>query len=670
MFEKILIANRGEIACRIIRTAKRLGIVTVAIYSEADQGAMHAELAEEAWMVGPAPARESYLAIDKIIEIARRSGAQAVHPGYGFLSEDPRFAERCIEVGVAFVGPPPVAMRLMGSKASAKMVMEHAGVPIVPGYHGDAMDLETLAGEAQRIGFPLLIKASNGGGGRGMRIVRERGELAEAIAGSRREALSSFGDDRLLIERYLTHPRHIEIQIFADSRGNCVSFLERDCSMQRRHQKILEETPASGLSEILRQKLRDAATAVAQAVGYIGAGTIEFLVQDGEVFFLEMNTRLQVEHPVTEMISGQDLVEWQLRVACGEKLPVTQEALIMQGCAVEVRICAEDPAQNFFPSVGKIDHFRTPTNNNMLRIDTGVRSGDRVTQYYDSLLAKLIVWGRDRADALLLLRAALSACELVGVATNLDLLRALAAHPLFMAAELDTGFIEREAKGLTAETHLAQKLEPVVLAAGAAVWLADLRRWEQDKAAECGDPWSPWSMSDAWRIDGVGCHDLEFMCDARKMHMKIHPIAEGSFRLDAQGGVVSVTAREDRDRLHLCVDGFAREVGILRRGEELAVIVEGRNHSFVVIDPLKPPATAADPEQQLRTPLPARVTRVLVTEGEKVKKGEPLVILEVMKMEVAMTAPRDGQIESILCKEGEWMAEGEKLANLFEERAA
>jgi 3-methylcrotonyl-CoA carboxylase alpha subunit len=670
MFEKLLIANRGEIACRIIRTAKRLGIMTVAIYSEADEGAMHADMADEAWPIGPAPARESYLAIDKIVEIAERSGVQAVHPGYGFLSEDARFAERCIEAALAFIGPPPAAMRLMGSKASAKMVMERAGVPIVPGYHGDAMDPATLSEAAERTGFPLLIKASNGGGGRGMRVVREPGELAEAIASSRREALASFGDDRLLIERYLTHPRHIEIQIFADSCGDCVSFLERDCSMQRRHQKILEETPASGLSENLRREMRDAATAAAQAVGYVGAGTIEFLVQDGEFFFLEMNTRLQVEHPVTEMISGQDLVEWQLRIACGEKLPVTQEALVMQGCAVEVRVCAEDPARDFLPSVGKIDHFRTPPKHDALRIDTGVRSGDRVTQYYDSLLAKLIVWGRDRSETLLLLRAALSGCELVGVATNLDLLRALAAHPLFLEGEFDTGFIEREVKRLTAETPSAQNLEPFVVAAGAAVWLADLRRREREKAAECGDSWSPWSLADGWRIDGVGSHDVEFMRDARKMHMKIHPLAGGSFRLDTQTGSTTVNAHEDGDRLRLCVDGLTREVGVVRRGVELVVIMEGRNHSFVVVDPLEPPAADAGPEQQLRAPLPARVTRVLVSEGEDVKKGEPLVILEVMKMEVAMTAPRDGRIESILCKEGEWMAEGEKLANLFEDKAA
>lgn len=671
MFEKLLIANRGEIACRIIRTARRLGIVTVAIYSEADEGAMHADLADEAWPVGPAPARESYLAIDKIVEIAKRSGAQAVHPGYGFLSEDARFAERCIEGGLAFVGPPAAAMRLMGSKASAKILMERAGVPIVPGYHGDAMDSVALSEAAERIGFPLLIKASNGGGGRGMRIVRKSSELVKAIASSRREALASFGEDRLLIERYLTHPRHIEIQIFANSYGACVSFLERDCSMQRRHQKILEETPASGLPETLRGKLRDAATTAAQAVGYVGAGTIEFLVQDGEFFFLEMNTRLQVEHPVTEMISGQDLVEWQLRIACGEKLPVTQEQLIMQGCAVEVRVCAEDPARDFFPSVGKIEHFRAPPTNDAVRIDAGMRAGDRVTQYYDSLLAKLIVWGNDRIETLQRLRTALSSCELVGIETNLDLLRALAAHPLFLAGEVDTGFIEREVKRLTAETLSAQNLEPLVVAAGAAIWLAAVRRHEREEAAECGDPWSPWSLSDAWRIDGgIGSHEIEFSCDARKMHMKIHPIAGGGFRLDTQAGSVTVTAHEEGDRLRVCVDGLAREVGIVRREEELVVIAQGRNHSFVVTDPLKPPAVAAGPEQQLRAPLPARVTRVLVAEGEKVKKGEPLVILEVMKMEVAMTAPRDGQIESILCKEGEWMAEGEKLANLFEERAA
>jgi 3-methylcrotonyl-CoA carboxylase alpha subunit len=670
MFERLLIANRGEIACRVIRTAKRLGITTVAVYSQADAGALHVDLADEAWLIGPAPARESYLSIDKIIEIARRSGAQAVHPGYGFLSENAQFSESCAQAGLIFVGPPASAMRLMGSKASAKALMERAGVPVAPGYHGEATDVATLSEAAARIGFPLLIKASSGGGGRGMRIVREAGALPEAIASARREAQASFGDDRLLIERYLSRPRHVEIQIFADAHGGCVSFLERDCSMQRRHQKIIEETPAPGLLPELRRAMRQAAVAAAQAVDYIGAGTVEFLVQNDSFYFLEMNTRLQVEHPVTEMIARQDLVEWQLRVASGERLPLTQDELQMRGCAMEARICAEDPARDFMPSVGEIAHLRPPRESEAIRVDTGVRSGDRVTHYYDSLLAKLIVWGADRAEALRRLRAALDRFEIVGVSTNLDLLRALVADPKFQRGEYDTGFVEAEAARLTMAPPPTPDEEEIILAAGAAAWLADLRRRDEANAAERGDPWSPWAMGDGWRIDGTGHHDIEFELNARRLRARIRPLAAGGFRLETPSLSANVEAVEHDGRMRLRVDGVTREVGLIRRDEEIVVILAGRNYALTPVDPLRPPARPADLDQQLRAPLPARVTRIFVTQGEKVKKGAPLINLEVMKMEVALKAPRDGQIESILCAEGEWMPEGAKLAALVEEKAA
>ncbi|MGA9825843.1 MAG: acetyl-CoA carboxylase biotin carboxylase subunit [Methylocystis sp.] len=670
MFERLLIANRGEIACRVIRTAKRLGITTVAVYSQADAGALHVDLADEAWLIGPAPARESYLSIDKIIEIARRSGAQAVHPGYGFLSENEQFSEICARAGLIFVGPPASAMRLMGSKASAKALMERAGVPVAPGYHGEATDVETLSEAAARIGFPVLIKASSGGGGRGMRVVREAGALPEAIAGAKREAQASFGDDRLLIEKYLSGPRHIEIQIFADAHGGCVSFLERDCSMQRRHQKIVEETPAPGLSPELRRAMRQAAVAAAQAVGYIGAGTVEFLLQDDSFYFLEMNTRLQVEHPVTEMIARQDLVEWQLRVASGERLPLTQDELQMRGCAMEARICAEDPARDFMPSVGEIVHLRTPRESEAVRVDTGVRRGDRVTHYYDSLLVKLIVWGSDRAEAMQRLRAALETFELVGVSTNLDLLRAFVADPKFQRGEYDTGFVEAEAPRLTLAATPTRDEEAIVLAAAAAAWLADQRSRDEASAAECGDPWSPWAMGDGWRVNGTGRHDIEFDLNARRLRARIHPLAAGGFRLETPAFTAIIEAREHDGRMRLRVEGVAREVAIVRRGAEIVVILLGRDYALTPVDPLKPPARAADLDQQLRAPLPARVTRIFVAQGEKVKKGAPLINLEVMKTEVALTAPRDGQIESIFCAEGEWMAEGAKLAALVEEEAA
>ncbi|HEY8137873.1 MAG TPA: biotin carboxylase N-terminal domain-containing protein, partial [Methylocystis sp.] len=624
----------------------------------------------EAWLIGPAPARESYLSVDKIIEIARRSGAQALHPGYGFLSENAQFSESCAQAGLIFVGPPPSAMRLMGSKASAKALMERAGVPVAPGYHGEATDVATLSEAAVRIGFPVLIKASSGGGGRGMRVVREAGALPEAIAGARREAQASFGDDRLLIEKYLSRPRHVEIQIFADAHGGCVSFLERDCSMQRRHQKILEETPAPGLSPELRREMRQAAVAAARAVGYIGAGTVEFLVQNERFYFLEMNTRLQVEHPVTEMIARQDLVEWQLRVASGERLPLTQDELQMRGCAVEARICAEDPTRDFMPSVGEIALLRPPRESDAVRVDTGVRAGDRVTHYYDSLLAKLIIWGADRAEALRRLRAALEAFEIVGVSTNLDLLRALVADPKFQRGEYDTGFVEAEAARLTMASTPTRDEEAIILAAGAAAWLADQRIRDESSAAERGDPWSPWAMADGWRINGTGHHDIEFDLYARRLRARIRPIGRGGFRLETPSLSADVEAGEHDGRMRLRFDGLAREVGLIRRGEETVVILSGRNYALTPVDPLRPPARAADLDQQLRAPLPARVTRIFVAQGEKVKKGAPLINLEVMKMEVALTAPRDGQIESILCAEGEWMAEGAKLAALVEEEAA
>ncbi|HEY8136555.1 MAG TPA: acetyl-CoA carboxylase biotin carboxylase subunit [Methylocystis sp.] len=670
MFERLLIANRGEIACRVIRTAKRLGITTVAVYSEADAGALHVDLADEAWLIGPAPARESYLSIDKIVEIARRSGAQAVHPGYGFLSENAQFSECCARAGLIFVGPPASAMRLMGSKASAKALMERAGVPVAPGYHGEATDVATLSEAAAGMGFPVLIKASSGGGGRGMRVVREAGALPEAIAGAKREARASFGDDRLLIEKYLSRARHVEIQIFADAHGGCVSFLERDCSMQRRHQKILEETPAPNLSPEPRREMRQAAVAAARAVGYIGAGTVEFLVQNESFYFLEMNTRLQVEHPVTEMIARQDLVEWQLRVASGERLPLTQDELRMRGCAMEARICAEDPTRDFMPSVGEIAHLRPPRESEAVRVDTGVRNGDRVTHYYDSLLAKLIVWGADRAEALWRLRAALEIFEIVGVSTNLDLLRALVADPKFQRGQYDTGFVESEAARLTMVPTPTRDEEAIILAAGTAAWLADQRRRDEASAAERGDPWSPWAIGDGWRIDGTGHRDIEFNLHARRLRARIYPLAAGGFRLETPAFTAIVEAREHDGRMRLRVDGVAREVGIVRRGGEIVVILSGRNSALTPVDPLRPPARAADLDQQLRAPLPARVTRIFVAQGEKVKKGAPLINLEVMKMEVALTAPRDGQIESILCAEGEWMAEGAKLAALVEEKAA
>ncbi len=444
MFAKILIANRGEIACRVIRTARRLAIKTVAVYSEADARAQHVLAADEAHLIGPAAAKESYLRGDRILEVARASGAQAIHPGYGFLSENEDFAEACERAGVVFIGPPAAAIRAMGSKSAAKRIMEQAGVPLVPGYHGDGQDPALLQRESDRIGYPVLIKASAGGGGKGMRIVESAADFAAALASCKREAASAFGDDRVLVEKYLRRPRHIEIQVFGDRHGNCVHLFERDCSVQRRHQKVLEEAPAPGMTPERRAAMGGAAVAAAKAIGYVGAGTVEFIADQGGTFhFMEMNTRLQVEHPVTEMITGEDLVEWQLRVAWGEPLPKRQDELAIGGHALEARIYAEDPAKGFLPATGRIVHLGTPPASRHVRIDTGVAAGDEISPHYDPMIAKLVVWDHDRAAALARMRAALEAFQVVGVTTNVAFLGRLVASKAFAAADLDTGLIER-----------------------------------------------------------------------------------------------------------------------------------------------------------------------------------------------------------------------------------
>ena len=452
MFSKILIANRGEIACRVIRTARRLGIHTVAVYSDADAKALHVEMADEAINIGPAPARDSYLRAEAILDAAKRTGAEAIHPGYGFLSENAAFAEACADAGVVFIGPPASSIRAMGGKSEAKALMETAGVPLVPGYHGEDQSPELLRAEAKRIGFPVLIKASAGGGGKGMRVVTSLEEFDDQLNGAKREAINSFGDDRVLIERYVTRPRHVEIQVFADTQGNCVYLFERDCSIQRRHQKVVEEAPAPNLDPHTRRRMGEAAVAAAKAIGYVGAGTVEFLLdEDGSFFFMEMNTRLQVEHPVTEYITGQDLVEWQLRVAAGGPLPLNQDQLSIHGHAIEVRLYAEDPQKGFLPQTGRLEHLVFPPEDAFVRVDTGVRSGDAISIHYDPMIAKLIVWADDRSSAVRRLRTALSQTQVVGLGANTEFLLAIASHPAFLAADLDTGFIERHETDLLPE---------------------------------------------------------------------------------------------------------------------------------------------------------------------------------------------------------------------------
>ncbi|GGJ07485.1 biotin carboxylase [Neoroseomonas lacus] len=664
MFRKILIANRGEIACRVIATARRLGIATVAVYSEADADARHMRLADEAWPIGPAPARQSYLSIETIIATARRAGVEAIHPGYGFLSENAAFAEACAAAGLVFIGPPAAAIRAMGSKAEAKALMQRSGVPLVPGYHGEAQDLPILAEAAAGIGYPVLIKASAGGGGKGMRIVEQPEDLEAAVEGAKREALAAFGDDRVLIEKYLTRPRHIEIQVFADTQGNAVSLFERDCSIQRRHQKVLEEAPAPGMAPARRRAMGEAAVAAAQAVRYVGAGTVEFIAEGDAFYFMEMNTRLQVEHPVTEMVTGQDLVEWQLRVAAGEKLPLTQDQLLIRGHAIEARVYAEDPARDFLPSTGRLVHLRQPREQSgHVRVDTGVREGDVITQHYDPMIAKLIVWGEDRPTAVRRLVAALSEYEVVGVATNLGLLRAIAGHAAFAAADLDTGFIARHRVALLPVTQLPDPAEETAIWAAAALTVVR----NQDAAIQAaarvtGDPWSPWAAVDAWRLNGDGYQDLRFRRgDVGAVTLRTYPLPDGSFRLELPGGAVQASLTEDAAGLLLVVNGVSRRLNVARRGAELTVILAGGNHTLVHENPLAPPRTETAGADRVIAPIPARVTRVLVAPGDAVQKNAPLMVLEAMKMELTLRAPMDGTVAQVRHAVDDMVDEGAEL---------
>ena len=652
MFDTILIANRGEIACRVIRTARRMGIRTVAVYSEADADARHVAMADTAYAIGPAPARDSYLSITRIIDAARRSGAQAVHPGYGFLSENAEFAAACAEAGLVFIGPPPAAIRAMGSKSAAKSLMQQAGVPLVPGYHGAEQDTALLAREAARIGFPVLIKASAGGGGKGMRVVEDAAGFGEALGLAKGEARSSFGDDTVLIERYLTRPRHIEIQVFADTHGNVVSLFERDCSIQRRHQKVVEEAPAPDMDPARRASMGEAACAAARAIGYVGAGTVEFIVENEEFFFMEMNTRLQVEHPVTEMITGQDLVEWQLLVAAGAPLPMMQDQLRIGGHAIEVRVYAEDPDRDFMPAVGRLLHLRPPGESEHVRVDTGVRPGDAISVHYDPMIAKLIVWDRDRPAAVRRLGRALSEYEVVGVQTNLGLLRRIAAHPAFAAAELDTGFIGRHGAALLPQSAPA----PAAALAAAALEVLRLRaEATQATAARSHDPFSPWDLATAWRMNGDGYQDL-LLAEGDTVHaVRAHPRADGSVRLDLPSG--SVEARG------ATIDGIHQAIPVVRDGDAMTAILDGTNYRLVLVDPLASALVDTAGGDRLLAPMPGRIIDVLARPGEAVARGDVLLVLEAMKVQMRLTAPRAGVVEAVRAGVGDLVDDGAELVS-------
>ncbi|TWB13809.1 3-methylcrotonyl-CoA carboxylase alpha subunit [Nitrospirillum amazonense] len=674
MIDTLLIANRGEIACRVIRTARRLGIRTVAVYSDADAGALHVAMADEAVRIGAAPARDSYLRMDAILDAAARTGAQAIHPGYGFLSENAGFAEACAAAGLIFVGPPASAIRAMGGKSEAKALMETAGVPLVPGYHGEEQNSGVLAAEAARIGFPVLIKASAGGGGKGMKVATSAEDFHEQLASAKREAQAAFGNDRVLIEKYLGRPRHVEIQVFADSHGNCVYLFERDCSIQRRHQKVVEEAPAPNLPLELRQEMGAAAVAAAKAIGYVGAGTVEFLLDpvetggDGRFYFMEMNTRLQVEHPVTEYITGQDLVEWQLRVAAGGTLPLSQDQLAVNGHAIEVRLYAEDPDKGFLPQTGTLSHLRFPEAGPHIRVDTGVRQGDAISIHYDPMIAKLIVWDVDRPAAVRRLRQALAGTEVGGLAANIPFLAAIAGHPAFLAADLDTRFIERYQADLLPAPAAP---DDDVLALAALGVLLERKAETVAAAAGTNDPWSPWATADSWRLNDAVAEVLTF-ADGREggepQEVRACRRRDGGFDITLPSGQeLAGNARFEPDdahgegRLVAEVGGRRLTAGWSRRGRELDLFRPGRHHRLTLADPLDVGVVDAGGGGRLVAPMPGKVIAVLVAAGDRVEKGQGLVVLEAMKMEHTIKAQGPGTVETVRYTVGDQVPDGAEL---------
>jgi 3-methylcrotonyl-CoA carboxylase alpha subunit len=662
MFKKILIANRSEIACRVAATARRMAIRTVAVYSDADAHANHVRACDESVHVGGSAPKDSYLRWQNILEAAKATGAEAVHPGYGFLSENEEFAQACAEAGLVFIGPPPSAIKAMGLKAESKQLMEKAGVPLVPGYHGHDQDPALLQREADRIGYPVLIKASAGGGGKGMRAVDKSEDFAAALASCQREAINSFGDDAVLIEKYVQRPRHIEIQVFGDAHGNYVYLFERDCSVQRRHQKVLEEAPAPGMTEAMRQEMGEAAVAAARAVDYVGAGTVEFIVEqrDGgamNFFFMEMNTRLQVEHPVTEAITGLDLVEWQLRVAFGEPLPLQQADLKIHGHAIEARICAENPDNNFLPATGTLHVYRKPQatafQRSRVRIDDGVREGGEISPFYDSMIAKLIVHGATRAEALARLDVALAQVHIVGVQTNVQFLRGILATDSFANANLDTALIERERAVLFDR-------EPLGLPLAAA---ASIARTMLDEAARTtGDPFS---RRDGWRSLGVTQRTFAFEFHGEPQTATLRYLHDGALLL-AVGDVSGLLQirRLPEGQIEVLFNGARHSLDVYVNQSTAHVFAAQGATRIVAIDRL---AHAGDTQAEggrLTAPMPGKVVSFAVKAGDKVTKGQPLAVMEAMKMEHTIAAPADGTVEELLYAPGDQVTEGSDLLRM------
>ena len=657
MFKKILIANRGEIACRVMRTAQQLGTRCVAVYSDADAGALHVEMADEAYRLGPAAAAESYLNIDKIIATAQASGAQAIHPGYGFLSENPRFVEACQQAGLVFIGPPAEAIRAMGLKDAAKRLMEQAGVPVVPGYHGAEQQAELLAEQALAIGYPVLIKARAGGGGKGMRRVDDPADFLTALESARREGQASFGDAAVLVEKYVAKPRHIEVQVFADGHGNAVYLFERDCSLQRRHQKVIEEAPAPAMPANMRAAMGTAAVQAALAVGYQGAGTVEFIVDasDGlrpdRFYFMEMNTRLQVEHPVTEAITGLDLVEWQLRVAAGQALPLRQEQLSINGHAFEARIYAEDAEKGFLPATGQLSYLHLPQD--LARIDAGVRQGDTITPFYDLMIAKLIVHGPSRAAALNKLVTALGATRVAGCVTNIGFLARLAQHPDFVSGDVDTGLIERDLDTLSARPIPAP--EVIAIAALASLGLLKARAGLPVES----DPWAHYKGWRHWDEARQYAH-LRWYDELHEVQVISH--GDGAHALSI--GADTLTAQVLEATEHTVRVGFDERIlraGVLHEATAVTVFYAEQSYRFELPDHLAESDDAAADGDRLIAPMPGLVQSVKVDIGAAVNKGDALLIMEAMKMELTLNAPCSGIVTALHVAPGDQVTEGSVL---------
>jgi 3-methylcrotonyl-CoA carboxylase alpha subunit len=670
MFTKILVANRGEIACRVAATAAKLAIKTVAVYSDVDAHAKHVSVCDEAAYIGGNAPKDSYLQWQRILQAAKDTGAQAVHPGYGFLSENEEFAQACADAGLVFIGPTPAAIKAMGLKAESKQLMERAGVPLVPGYHGADQDPALLQRQADAMGYPVLIKASAGGGGKGMRAVDKAADFAAALASCKREASNSFGDDAVLVEKYVQRPRHIEIQVFGDTHGNYVYLFERDCSVQRRHQKVLEEAPAPGLSAAMRQQMGEAAVAAARAVAYVGAGTVEFIVEqkaDGNMafFFMEMNTRLQVEHPVTEAITGLDLVEWQLRVACGEALPLRQEQLRISGHAIEARICAENPDNNFLPATGTLHVYGLPPCRSFeradagVRVDSGVRAGDSISPYYDSMVAKLIVHGSTRQEALARLDAALAQTHIVGLTTNVQFLRHVVASASFAKADLDTALIPREAVVLFHQEKLGL---PLAVAAAVAQTLLQER---DDAQAQQPSGWrDPWARRDGWRNSGLATRRFDFEFHGEAVTAQLTYLHDGGTQLAVGGQCDLLRFEPVRDGIDLHFAGQRTRLNLYRFGPVAHVFAASGATQIIAIDMLAHAGESHAEGGRLTAPMPGKVVSFAVKAGDKVVRGQALAVLDAMKMEHTIAAPADGTVAELLFAPGDQVAEGAELLKL------